>query len=804
MKKVVLVVFLIIFQIWAVMGVSAILSDGLVNYYPFDNQNISNFAGDYNHGSWDTGNPAIYVPDCVLGGCYNFSSVDNRINVGDINLTDGFSMFAWVNSRHVNPLDSQGILSSGTGNNAEREYEFHIKNSNARMALWTNITELRTVSGSVNSNKWYPVVATYNYSSKELKIYVNGTLRDTDTYVGDGITHKVSNDARIGIHYYEFKPFNGTIDELAIWNRTLSQAEITNISTGFNLSEFFDVDNYTISGCVEIKKSGTYNLTKSLYWNTTGSCINIQADDVVIDCKGFNISHSQSFTNSEYGVNIDGSNIVIKDCKFIDTYMGVAQSDQTTRRYNVTVDNNIFIESYNRDIWLNVTGLIVTNNSFLGSGTIQDAGSLVNYHNDDIEIIDNIWNNTPFRAFFIWDSDNVTIAYNIFDNISMSYSGYGVEVWASNSVVHDNRYLSDNDDRSMIIRYVKNMSVYSNTILDGQRCLTLQTTKGTDVFDNVIDGCSVTGVTFVNNVEPLAFHNNIVSHASNGLYYMGSEYGVSNLNILVYNNTFSHNIDGVEFLTVDTTSNKIINNNFINNSRNAVSTTARNFTGNYYGDGQTAGDGYCILRPHNETNVQDYLPYCCVNGWIIPCGVDFSPPSCTGVASASVEFNSTYILNISCSDDQNLTYYSMICTGFYNNTLQTTNINKSYNFTYAVENMTASFVCDYLVKDQYYNASYHQSISVFTPLEETLTTGVCPTTDAGSMILVGMMFFALGFIAVGIFARIGVLTFFGAILLMILSWTLAGCNTMVASTIALFSIVIIIMSVTMIPVFRKR
>ncbi len=77
-------------------------------------------------------------------------------------------------------------------------------------------------------DRWYHVAATYNGSS--MNLYVNGILEGTKAapmMIEQNITNLfVGYDSGYGY-------FNGTIDEIAIWNRSLSDIEVANL---FNLS----------------------------------------------------------------------------------------------------------------------------------------------------------------------------------------------------------------------------------------------------------------------------------------------------------------------------------------------------------------------------------------------------------------------------------------------------------------------------------------------------------------------------------------------------------------------------------------
>ena len=85
-----------------------------------------------------------------------------------------------------------------------------------------------TSTTSLSINQWYHIATVYDGS--EAKIYINGILDNTKPASGD--IGDSNSDLRVGYIFRdgsEVPPINGTIDELRIYNRGLTQEEI-NIS----------------------------------------------------------------------------------------------------------------------------------------------------------------------------------------------------------------------------------------------------------------------------------------------------------------------------------------------------------------------------------------------------------------------------------------------------------------------------------------------------------------------------------------------------------------------------------------------
>lgn len=87
--------------------------------------------------------------------------------------------------------------------------------------------------------------------------------------------------------------------------------------------------------------------------------------------------------------------------------------------------------------------------------------------------------------------------------------------------------------------------------------------------------------------------------------------------------------------------------------------------------------------------------------------------------------------------------------------------------------------------------TYIQGITVFFPHVDTLQVGVCPTDTAGVLTLWLIVIIAILFILLG-FVKGGVFGVFGAIMLAVTSWYIAGCVAFFAFILALVSVFLFI------------
>ena len=90
----------------------------------------------------------------------------------------------------------------------------------------TTKTAQNSLGNSVGN--WYHVVGTYNKTTGKQQLYVNGQLVNTQNHTAGNIVvpYTVNADMRIGHSRVNNGYFNGTIDDLRIYNRPLSAQEV--------------------------------------------------------------------------------------------------------------------------------------------------------------------------------------------------------------------------------------------------------------------------------------------------------------------------------------------------------------------------------------------------------------------------------------------------------------------------------------------------------------------------------------------------------------------------------------------------
>jgi hypothetical protein len=218
---------------------SYVPSNGLVGWWPF-NGNAIDESGNGNNG---TVNGATLTTDRFgnANKAYSFDGTGDYIDCGNstsVNILGSISISAWINA--IDFFSENGIISKMgsydliTGAENTVPPLDKIRWLQAGGFLYTN---------SIQPNNWLNVVAILDLNSNIKSIYINGSLVATQSVNLASITPSNEN-LYIGAHQPLVIPdwsFHGSLDDIGIWNRALTQQEITDLYNGTlgisNLSE---------------------------------------------------------------------------------------------------------------------------------------------------------------------------------------------------------------------------------------------------------------------------------------------------------------------------------------------------------------------------------------------------------------------------------------------------------------------------------------------------------------------------------------------------------------------------------------
>jgi hypothetical protein len=145
---------------------------------------------------------------------------------GALNLTGhNFTLSAWVNPRSNSGWQLIVDKPYTSGHSPPYfDWSMHRENSTGRLNAFLGCEGLqRPSNSSVPLNTWTHVAVTYDGTA--LRHYINGVL-DRSTSVSCNITNTNSRPIRVGANGAGTETMNGLVDDVRIYNRTLSGAEI--------------------------------------------------------------------------------------------------------------------------------------------------------------------------------------------------------------------------------------------------------------------------------------------------------------------------------------------------------------------------------------------------------------------------------------------------------------------------------------------------------------------------------------------------------------------------------------------------
>jgi len=216
---------------------SYVPTNGLVGWWPF-NGNANDESGNGNHG---TVNGATLTTDRFgdSGKAYRFDGVDDYISTNFLppTGTNSRSISVWFKWNDIAPSDNAIVAYGANSPNciqAGGNFEIGLFNLSPTFFRLDGVCSAVYTVDSVNSN-WHNGFIVYESSFgsqiNNIKLYIDGKLMSSQSYNGTTTINTLSaNNFLIGKSAtIQNRFFNGLIDDIAIWNRALDSAEITQL-----------------------------------------------------------------------------------------------------------------------------------------------------------------------------------------------------------------------------------------------------------------------------------------------------------------------------------------------------------------------------------------------------------------------------------------------------------------------------------------------------------------------------------------------------------------------------------------------
>ncbi|MDO8523310.1 MAG: LamG domain-containing protein, partial [bacterium] len=215
------------------------LNQGLVGYWSFDGKDMSNLtafdrSGNNNNGTLTNG-PTRAIGK--IGQALKFDGVNDYVNIGDkttLELNFPLTISAWVKQSSIGVLDTEtSIISKYLSAGNQREWHFSTISQGSQITFefiksrdGVGAGSLDPVSSAtlVGANTWAHGAITID-SSGNYVFYLNGVPDGTGTIANTTIFHGTAS-ATIGEWSNPAALFPGSIDDVRVYNRALTPAEI--------------------------------------------------------------------------------------------------------------------------------------------------------------------------------------------------------------------------------------------------------------------------------------------------------------------------------------------------------------------------------------------------------------------------------------------------------------------------------------------------------------------------------------------------------------------------------------------------
>lgn len=217
--------------------------NGLVGSWDFDENlgttihNVNTEAGlinTTNTGTWN-GNTTLNYSTGIIGNAGQFDGIDDYVDMGgnvSLNISSSITVSVWINK--TSNTSNMMVLYKGSGLPDFPGYDlyysgglYYWKATNKTPATYITTTWVGTV------NMWGHIVAVYDDNTHTQYLYKNGILVNSTTDLNQSLGQN-SNNLIIGKRYRTSSPadvddwfMNGSLDEIRVWNRALSEPEIS-------------------------------------------------------------------------------------------------------------------------------------------------------------------------------------------------------------------------------------------------------------------------------------------------------------------------------------------------------------------------------------------------------------------------------------------------------------------------------------------------------------------------------------------------------------------------------------------------
>lgn len=476
-----------IIMVFLLPVVSADLTTDLISYYSFDSD-----ASDDHASNDGTVNGATHEATSFLDGGYSFDGNDDiSLPIQPTGIT-GYTINLWVKPADWTPTSRNYLIANWiTGSGSIHS---GIALQSAFSAILYEFDEGGSGYRAINYNSgltddtWHMVTLVRDTTAGNLYAYVDGTHQGTaalNTYTNS--VDMTNNDITVGNRETSSEYYTGELDELGIWARALSSAEIAELyNSGTGLTYPFTIDTNTAPTAT------INNFINNSHTNDNTTSFNI----TVVDLEGNNSNCSLMINDTVRATNINIVNnsysiltsTLLSDGVYefyINCSDGAKSSNTTLRQFTVDTILPIFtlnsINSSNTTVLVREENVTVWFNDSWEDNYMYSYNHYLYYPNGSVLLN---WNETDLLSRKVWTNNSM-----FFGNKPVGVYTYGV--WGTDDHTYGSLHgLTFDVDRKGITFKTNNWEkrIYGGIYNNGEfNFLTTEQVNNFDVNFRVID-----------------------------------------------------------------------------------------------------------------------------------------------------------------------------------------------------------------------------------------------------------------------------------------------------------------------------
>ena len=217
-------------------------TSGLIAYWKFDENTGATTADSSGNGHTGTLTNGPAWTAGQTNAALSFDGVNDQVVANGVDVTNNFTVSFWAQPTATHQIDSESTTGFG-GTSGERYAIWPLWNNNGHAGVGVSVGS-NGVSVYEHSDNYMPATLVYSgslsgwthvtvvYENKQPKLYLNGGLVRTGLISPMSVVHL--NPVEIGGDVYGY--YAGKLDDIRVYNRALSAAEVATLPSGSGTS----------------------------------------------------------------------------------------------------------------------------------------------------------------------------------------------------------------------------------------------------------------------------------------------------------------------------------------------------------------------------------------------------------------------------------------------------------------------------------------------------------------------------------------------------------------------------------------